>query len=49
MSEVELVTGAFEHVSQPLPAVGRLQRDLGVIAYFLQQLEKRSGVVADPA
>jgi hypothetical protein len=38
----------LEQIGQPLPAVGRLQRDLHVIVQSLQQLEKGLGLVDDP-
>jgi hypothetical protein len=36
MREMELVARLLEQVGEPLPAVGRLQRDLDLIAQSLQ-------------
>ena len=44
--EVQLVAGVLEHVGQPLPAVGRLQRD-PAFAEALQQRQERLRVVDD--
>jgi len=47
MREVQLVAGLLEQVGQPLPAVGRFERDLSLIAQFAEQAEKGLGLVDD--
>jgi hypothetical protein len=49
MREVELVARLLQDVGQPLPAVGRLERDPGLAVDLRQQLEERGGIVVDPA
>ena len=49
MRQVQLVAGVLQHVGEPLPAVGRLERDLGLAVDPRQQLEEGLGVVCDPA
>jgi hypothetical protein len=49
MGQVQLVAGLLEQVGQPLPAVGRLERDLGFAVDPRQQLEEHLRVVDDPA
>jgi hypothetical protein len=49
MRQMQLVAGILKQVGQPLPAVGRLQRDRGVIAQSLQDFEEHLRVVDDPA
>ena len=48
MREVQLVARVLEHVGQPLPAVGRLQRDPAVAVDLREQLQECLGVVDDP-
>jgi hypothetical protein len=45
---VQLVAGVLEQIGEPLPAVGRLERDLGLAVDLRQQLEERGRVVRDP-
>jgi hypothetical protein len=47
--EVQLIARALEQVGQPLPAVGRLERDPGLAVDSLQQLQEDGGVVDDSA
>jgi hypothetical protein len=46
--EVQLVAGLLQDVGEPLPAVGRLERDLGLAVDSLEQLEERLRVIDDP-
>jgi len=39
----------LEQVRQPLPAVGRLERDLGLAVELAELRHERVGVVGDPA
>jgi len=48
MGEVQLVAGLLQQIGQPLPAVGRLERDPSVIAQSVQQLEEGLALVDDP-
>jgi hypothetical protein len=49
MGQVQLVAVVLEQVGQPLPAVGRLERDLGLAVELAEQRHERIGVVDDPA
>jgi len=49
MRQVELVARLLEHVGEPLPAVGRLESDLGLAVDPPEQRHERVGVVGDPA
>jgi hypothetical protein len=49
MGKMQLVAGVLEQIGQPFPSVGRLERDPGVIAQFVQQAEEGLGLVDDPA
>ena len=49
MRQVQLVAGGLEHVGEPLPAGGRLERDPGLAVDLLEQLEEGLRVVRDPA
>src|SRR5688500_4838365 len=49
MREVKLEARLLEQLGQPLPTVGRLDRDLGLAVDPPKQLEKRGRVVFDPA
>jgi hypothetical protein len=44
---VQLVAGVLQDVGQPLPAVGRLERD-PALAGLLEQRQERLRVVDDP-
>lgn len=48
MGEVQLIASLLPDVGEPLPAVGRLERDLGLAVDALEQLEERLRVVDDP-
>src|SRR5207248_539935 len=45
---MQLVASVLEHVGQPLPAVGRLQRDPAVAVDLAQQLQEDRRVIDDP-
>ena len=49
MGEVQLAASLLQDVGEPLPAVGRLERDLGLAVDPLEQLEEGLGVVDYPA
>jgi hypothetical protein len=49
VGEVQLVAFLLEQIGQPFPAVGRLERDLRVIAQFVQEAEEDLRVVDDAA
>jgi hypothetical protein len=49
MRQVQLVAVVLEQVGQPLTAVGRLERDLGLAVELAEQRHERVGVVDDPA
>lgn len=48
MRQVQLIARLLEQIGQPLPTIGRLQRNLGLAVDPRQQLEERLGVVDDP-
>src|SRR5215216_3394157 len=48
MREVQLVACVLEQIGQPFPAVGRLERDPGLLE-LAEQVEKRCRIVDDPA
>src|SRR5919202_1387529 len=49
MSQVQLVAVILEQLRQPLPAIGGLERDLGLAVEPAEQRHERVGVVDDPA
>jgi pyruvate formate-lyase activating enzyme-like uncharacterized protein len=49
VGQVQLVAVVGEQVGQPLPAVGRLERDLGLAVELVEQRHEGVGVVGDPA
>jgi hypothetical protein len=49
VGQVQLVAVVLEQIGEPLPAVGRLERDLGLAVEFAQQRHERVGLVDDPA
>jgi hypothetical protein len=49
VGQVQLVAVVLEQVGEPLPAVGRLERDLGLAVEPAEQRHERVGVVGDPA
>jgi transposase len=46
---VQLVAGLLEQIGEPLPAVGRLERNVGLAADLGQQRKERPRVVDDPS
>jgi hypothetical protein len=48
MGEVELIARPLEDIGEPLPAVGRLQRDLRLALQLPKELQEGGGIVLDP-
>jgi len=46
---VQLVAVVLEQLRQPFPAIGRLERDLGLAVELAEQRHERVAVILDPA
>jgi len=49
VGQVQFVAVLLEQVGQPLPAIGRLKRDLGLAVEFPEEREESAGGGDDPA